>query len=33
LIANASNNPNVVILLDWELTISNKVITNNTNNN
>lgn len=33
LIANAANNPNIVILLDWELTISNKVITNNTNNN
>lgn len=33
LIANAANNPNVVILLDWELTISNKVVTNNTNNN
>lgn len=33
LVANASNNPNVVILLDWELTISNKVVTNNTNNN
>ena len=33
LITNAANNPNVVILLDWELIISNKVITNNTNNN